>query len=498
MLNIEYTNTTSSYFINSSAGTGGTISPLGQVEVLMGDNQTFSISPDAGYAIKDVLTDNSSAGAVSSYTFSNVTANHTIYAEFNSTGELTHNITATAGSGGSISPSGVVTVNHGSNQTFNITSNIGMNIDDVLVDNTSQGAISSYIFSNITEDHSIAASFKVLYPQHWYISATAGVGGSIDPSGLVQVFDQYNKSFTITALQGYSISDVIINDSVNLGAQNSPYVYNFTKVGSNQSIEAQFTQVTGTYLINSSANRLSKIIPSGNNSYPANSNQSYIMQARPGSTLTNVSVDDILYDEPAGNWTFTNLTENHTIRVNGTPIPGQVQVFFDASPRHGQAPLTVQFSDQCFGSPTSYFWQFGDGANNTTPNPSHTYEESGTYSVTLRANNDQSGGYGMWSKFITVTSGVEPEPTPTPVPGRITASFDVSVHNGTAPLDVQFTDTSSGNPISWIWDLGDGNTSTLQNVTHRYTTTGSYSVTLLAQNSDYSGSITQSNAVIVT
>ena len=85
------------------------------------------------------------------------------------------------GSGGSISPSGVVTVNHGANQTFNITSNIGMNIDDVLVDNASQGAISSYTFPNVTEDHSIAASFKVLYPQHWFISATAGVGGSIDP-----------------------------------------------------------------------------------------------------------------------------------------------------------------------------------------------------------------------------------------------------------------------------------------------------------------------------
>jgi PKD repeat protein len=103
----------------------------------------------------------------------------------------------------------------------------------------------------------------------------------------------------------------------------------------------------------------------------------------------------------------------------------------------------------------------------------------------------------MWNKFITVTNGVEPEPTPTPLPGRITASFDVSLHNGTVPLDVYFSDTSSGNPISWIWDFGDGKTSTLQNVTHRYTTAGTYSVTLLAQNSDFSGSITQPNAVIV-
>ncbi len=485
------------FTIVASAGTGGSISPSGTVQVAKGSNQAFSISPNAGYSIKDVLTDNSSAGAVSSYTFPNVTANHTIYALFNSTGGLTHNITATAGAGGLISPSGVVAVNHGANQTFNITSNLGMVVNTVLVDNVSQGAIRSYIFPNVTEDHTIAASFKVLYPQRWYIDATAGVGGTIEPSGLVSVFDQYNKSFTIAALQDYSISDVIINDSVNLGAQASPFVYNFTKVGSNQSIHAQFSQVPDSYLINSSSNRWSKIIPSGSNSYPASSNQSFVMQARPGSTLTNVSVDDILHNYPVGNWTFTNLTKDYSIRVNGTPIPGLVQVFFDASPRRGPAPLTVQFSDQSLGTPTSFFWQFGDGTTNATPFPSHTYNDPGTYAVTLRANNDQSGGYGMWNKFITVTNGVEPEPTPTPVPGRITASFDVSLHNGTAPLDVLFTDTSSGNPISWIWDFGDGKTSTLQNATHRYTTAGAYSVTLLAQNSDYSGSVTVPNAVIV-
>jgi len=496
-LNVTYTNSTAWYFINSSTGTGGTISPSGIVQVVKGSNQTFSISPNAGFSIKDVLKDNSSIGAVSSYTFSNVTANHTIHAQFNSTGGLTHNITATAGDGGSINPSGVVTVNHGADQTFNITSHLGMVVNTILVDNVSQGAIRSYTFPNVTDDHTIAASFKVLYPQRWYIDATAGAGGTIEPSGLVPVFDQYNQSFTITALQDYSISDIIINDSVNLGAQASPFVYNFMNVGSNQSIHAQFSQVPDSYVINSSSNRWSKIIPSGSNSYPAYSNQSFVMEARPGSTLTNLSVNDTFYDHPVGNWTFTNLTKDYSIRVNGTPIPGQIFVFFDASPRRGPAPLTVQFSDQSIGSPTSFFWQFGDGATNSTQNPSHMYTDPGIYSVTLRANNDQNGGYGMWNKFITVTNGVEPEPTPTPVPGRITASFDVSVRNGTAPLDVLFTDTSSGNPISWIWDFGDGKTSTIQNVTHQYTNTGTYSVTLLAQNSDYSGSVTMPNAVIV-
>ena len=71
------------YTITATAGTGGTISPEGEVTVNHGDNQTFTIIPDAGYHIEDVLVDGTtSAGDVGSYTFTSVEANHTIYATF--------------------------------------------------------------------------------------------------------------------------------------------------------------------------------------------------------------------------------------------------------------------------------------------------------------------------------------------------------------------------------------------------------------------------------
>ena len=66
----------------------------------------------------DVLVDGVSVGAVTSYTFTNVTANHTIAASF---AIDTYTITASAGANGTISPSGHVTVNYGANQTFTIT-----------------------------------------------------------------------------------------------------------------------------------------------------------------------------------------------------------------------------------------------------------------------------------------------------------------------------------------------------------------------------------------
>jgi hypothetical protein len=68
--------------ITASAGTGGSIAPSGSVSVDYGDDQSFSITADAGYHVEDVLVDGSSVGAVTSYTFSNVTADHTISASF--------------------------------------------------------------------------------------------------------------------------------------------------------------------------------------------------------------------------------------------------------------------------------------------------------------------------------------------------------------------------------------------------------------------------------
>jgi hypothetical protein len=65
-----------------------------------------------------------------------------------------HIIIASAGLGGSIAPFGVVTVDYGENQTFNITPNRGYRIANVLVDGTSVGAVSTYTFTNVTTDHS--------------------------------------------------------------------------------------------------------------------------------------------------------------------------------------------------------------------------------------------------------------------------------------------------------------------------------------------------------
>jgi glucose/arabinose dehydrogenase len=88
-------NILASYTITASAGANGSISPSGAVSVTQGTSQTFSITPNSGYAVSDVTVDGASVGAVTSYTFSNVQANHTISASFVASSSTT--ITAAMG-----------------------------------------------------------------------------------------------------------------------------------------------------------------------------------------------------------------------------------------------------------------------------------------------------------------------------------------------------------------------------------------------------------------
>ncbi len=147
------------YTINSSADVNGSITPSGNVAVNPGANQGYTITPNTGFQVSNVTVDGVSQGAVTSYTFTNVQANHTISVTFML---IPYTITANAGANGSISPSGSVAVNYDSSQSFTITPNTGYQISNVAVDGVSQGIITSYTFTNVQANHTISAGFKPL------------------------------------------------------------------------------------------------------------------------------------------------------------------------------------------------------------------------------------------------------------------------------------------------------------------------------------------------
>jgi len=229
-----------SYTITTSAGTGGSISPSSP-SVESGSSQTFTITPNTGYNVSDVKVDGTSVGAVTSYTFNNVSAAHTISATF---AKKTYKITTTAGTGGSISPSNP-NVEHGTNKAFTITPNAGYQISDVKVDGTSVGAVSSYTFSNVTATHTIAATFAL---KTYTITATAGSHGSISPAS-ASVTHGGSQTFTITPATGYNIEDVKV-DGVSVGAVSN---YTFSNVTAAHTISATFVSAQTQPYITSAA-----------------------------------------------------------------------------------------------------------------------------------------------------------------------------------------------------------------------------------------------------
>lgn len=136
-----------------------------------------------------------------------------------------------------------------------------------------------------------------------------------------------------------------------------------------------------------------------------------------------------------------------------------------------EVPFQVQFQDL---TPNAIQWQwsFGDGSSSTLPHPQHTYTYADSFTVSLRVTGP-GGCADSWRKAKYIV--VQP----------VEAGFVMEPRGGCAPLLVSYTDTShSVFPITrWEWDFGDGGTDTTWHDFHTYQNPGSYSVSLLIENS---------------
>jgi len=148
--------------IDAGAGLNGSIAPDGEIVVPSGANKTFAIVAESGYEVLDVEVDGASVGAVSTYTFTNVTSDHTISAAFHQIGHF--KILTVSDQNGSLTPAGPVSVAPGANQSFIITPEPGYAVEDVLVDGASVGVVSTYLFPSVSADHTIEARFVATGP----------------------------------------------------------------------------------------------------------------------------------------------------------------------------------------------------------------------------------------------------------------------------------------------------------------------------------------------
>jgi len=219
--------------IEATANTGGSISPSGSVGVNYGGSMSFTITPDSGNYLADVVVDGVSKGPITTYTFTNVISDRTILAIF----RANPSIGLSAETGGTISPSGTHSVSYGSDLLITITPGLGYFVSNLLIDGVSIGPFAGYLLENITEDHTVTAFFSQEKPQGYYdIITTSGPGGIIKPYGINKVKPLKNKTFSIKPNKGYHIKDIVVD-----GQSKGPISrYSFTLVSASHTIEATF------------------------------------------------------------------------------------------------------------------------------------------------------------------------------------------------------------------------------------------------------------------
>lgn len=158
------------------------------------------------------------------------------------------------------------------------------------------------------------------------------------------------------------------------------------------------------------------------------------------------------------------------VQFNLTEKKCEGNVDFSADRTEGNSPLTVQFTDKSVMKGVSWAWSSNGVLFASEQNPKFTFTTPGKYTIKMEVT-DANGvtNSAVKESYINVLSSPVADFSFGPQPAGISES-------------VQFTDQSTGSPTSWMWDFGDGNTSSLQSPAHAYAKAGTYEVMLTVSN----------------
>lgn len=179
----------------------------------------------------------------------------------------------------------------------------------------------------------------------------------------------------------------------------------------------------------------------------------------------------------AGQFTVTLIASNTNGSDTMTVVncitavyPSAPVANFSATPLQSPLGGVIQFTDLSTNYIGTWLWNFGDGQTSTQQNPQHTYLTQDTFTVSLKVTN-MGGSDSLTRVDYIIITGALP-----------TVTFSASPLFAYPGDTIFFTDLSTQNPTVWLWNFGDGNTSTLQNPTHTYAVSGAYTITLDATN----------------
>ena len=210
----------------------GTIIPSGTVVVAGGSDTTFTFTPQANYHVDSVLVDGIRVDSLSSYTFTNVTTNHTISAHFSIN---TFSITSSPHGSGTVTPPGSVVVQYGQNQRFTFTPQAGHHVDSVSVDGAASDSLAAYTFYSVTATHSLNVWFGI---NKYTITSGAGLHGTVTPSGVTNLSYGDTQAFSMVADSGYD-ADTVLVDGIKVDSTAS---YTFSGVSANHTLYVTFKE----------------------------------------------------------------------------------------------------------------------------------------------------------------------------------------------------------------------------------------------------------------
>lgn len=236
--------------------------------------------------------------------------------------------------------------------------------------------------------------------------------------------------------------------------------FNFVKLDSCNSLRYQFNNTT-TAVIPTYTNK-TFLWEFGDGSAPLRTGYGPVIHTFPsiGSYIVTLVVDDT---------TFCNEPDSaqKTVRIS----PNVIAKF--TTKALGCVPYNAEFTNTSQGG-TDFYWDFGDGTGftlNNAPVVNYTYNNVGTYNVRLVAIDTSTCNKRDTSGIFTIT--VSPIPK---------ANFTWTPNPAQANTPTQFINQSSNGANHWLWDFGDGETSTIRDPLHQYNATGTYHATLYAYN----------------
>ncbi|WP_207492637.1 PKD domain-containing protein [Aridibaculum aurantiacum] len=193
-----------------------------------------------------------------------------------------------------------------------------------------------------------------------------------------------------------------------------------------------------------------------------------------GTTTTSNGIDTIRYTyTTAGNFNvslYASNSCNDTTDFEPITVELKPNVNFIANPLVACVSDTIRFTNTSDNN-IGYAWKFGDGKTSVARNPTTTYDAAGTYRVWLVGSKIFPQGFGCSdSAFADIL-----------IRDTLAGSFTASdVAGGCIPFTVTFKNDNRPSTFT-TWNFGDGNTATGDNVTHTFTTQGSYTVTMISK-----------------